>query len=170
VVTNNFYRANWNVGGKGLPHRYETKAVQNALVVMDHATGLMWQRGGSGEGNGLQGDRKDADEYVRGLNAKKYAGFDDWRLPTLEEAMSLMAPPEKGQPVEVNDGDGHVVKGVEHIDPAFENSAAPILWTADLQSPGRGWVIYFSDGICDLESVNFNAWVRAVRSLKSGGE
>jgi len=169
VVTHNFFREGWNAGGKGLTHQYETKAVQNVLVVVDHASGLMWQRGGSGERNGLQGDRKDADEYVRGLNAKKYAGFDDWRLPTLEEAMSLMTPPEKGQPGEVTDGD-HTVKGVEHIDAAFENSAAPILWTADLQSPMRGWVIYFWDGICNLESLNFNAWVRAVRSLKSANE
>ena len=169
VVTHNFFREGWNAGGKGLTHQYETKAVQNVLVVVDHASGLMWQRGGSGERNGLQGDRKDADEYVRGLNAKKYAGFDDWRLPTLEEAMSLMTPPEKGQPGEVTDGD-HTVKGVEHIDAAFENSAAPILWTADLQSPMRGWVIYFWDGICNLESLNFNAWVRAVRSLKSAND
>ncbi len=168
VVTQKFFRADWNAGGKGLAHQYETKAVQNVLVVVDHATGLMWQRGGSGDI--VQGGMKGADEYVIGLNTKKFAGFDDWRLPTLEEAMSLMTSPEKGQPGEVNDGDDHIVKGVDHIDGSFENSAAPFLWTSDLQSPARGWVVYFWDGICDLESLEFNAYVRAVRSLKSGND
>ncbi len=46
VVTQKFFRADWNAGGKGLAHQYETKAVQNVLVVVDHATRLMWQRGG----------------------------------------------------------------------------------------------------------------------------
>jgi hypothetical protein len=163
VVTQNFFRVDWNASGKGLAHRYETKALNNALLVVDHATSLMWQRGGSG--NPVQGGMKAAQQYVQALNAKKFAGFDDWRLPTLEEAMSLMTPPEKGQPGEVNDGDGHIIKGFDHIDASFENSAAPFLWTSDSQSPTRGWVVYFWDGICDLESVDFNAYVRAVRSL-----
>jgi hypothetical protein len=166
VVTNNFFRANWNNGGKGVEHRYETKAVGSALVVLDHTTGLMWQRGGSGEVYAGQGDRKDADEYVRSLNAKKFAGFDDWRLPTLEEAMSLMSPADQGQPGEVLDGSDKVTKGLDHIDAAFEKDAAPIMWTSDLESPERAWLLYFWDGICVPESVNFNAYVRAVRTLK----
>jgi hypothetical protein len=166
VVTDHFYHATWNAGGQGLVHRYETKAVKNVLLVVDHATGLMWQRGGSGEGDGSQGDRKDADDYVRALNAKKYAGFDDWRLPTLEEAMSLMTPPEKGQPAEMMYGE-KTEKGVNHIDASFENSVAPMVWTADMQSPERGWMLYFWDGICTLETVNHNCYVRAVRTLKS---
>jgi hypothetical protein len=168
VATHKFFRAHWNEGGKGLAHQYETKAAQNALVVVDHATSLMWQQGGSGDI--VQGGMKGAEEYIGGLNAKKFAGFDDWRLPTLEEAMSLMTSPEKGQPGEVNDGDDHIVKGVDHIDASFENSAAPFLWTSDVQSPARGWVVYFWDGICDSESLEFNAYVRAVRSLKSGND
>jgi TIR domain/Protein of unknown function (DUF1566) len=163
VVTHNFFRANWNPAGKGPAHQYETKAVQNVLVVVDGGMGLMWQRGGSG--SPVQGGMNAAEEYVQGLNTKKYAGFADWRLPTLEEAMSLMTPPEKGQLAEVTEGDDHTVKATNHIDPSFENSAAPFLWTSDLQSPSRGWVVYFMDGICDLESVEYSAYVRAVRSL-----
>jgi hypothetical protein len=167
VVTDHFYHSGWNTGGPGVAHRYDTKAVKDALLVVDHATGLMWQRGGSGESGGLQGDRKDADAYVQGLNAKKYGGYADWRLPTLEEAMSLMTPPEKGQAGEVTSGDTSE-KGAYHIDASFENSAAPMMWTADMQSPERGWMLYFWDGICTPEKVDHNYYARAVRSLQGG--
>jgi len=30
--------------------------------------------------------------------------------------------------------------------------------------------VYFWDGICDSENLEFNAYVRAVRSLKSGND
>src|SRR5208282_2855879 len=119
VVTHNFFHAIWNAGGKGVVHQYETKAVLGALVVVDHATGLMWQRGGSGE-NSEQADWKETEGYVQRLNAKKLAGFDDWRLPTLEEAMSLMTPAGEGQPGELDGGEGKTVKGFYHIDPSFE--------------------------------------------------
>jgi hypothetical protein len=30
---------------------------------------------------------------------------------------------------------------------------------------GRGWVVYFMEGQCIDESLNYNAYVRAVRSM-----
>lgn len=103
IVTNNFYHARWNEGGKGIAHQYETKAYRGALVVIDHATGLMWQRGGSGDV--VQGGCQGAETYTRDLNAKKFGSFEDWRLPTLEEAMSLMTTPEGGVPGEATYGE-----------------------------------------------------------------
>lgn len=165
IATRNFYRADWNEGGMGIAHQYESQILQGALVVLDHATGLMWQKGGSGEPVGLQG----AGDYVRALNTRKFGGFDDWRLPTLEEAMSLMTTPEGGRPREAMYGE-ETRQGVYHIDRVFEKGAAYFIWTADLQSPGRAWVVYFWDGICHPESLDFNASVRAVRSLRKPTE
>lgn len=34
-----------------------------------------------------------------------------------------------------------------------------------MEGPGRGWMVYFWDGICADEKLEFNAYVRAVRSL-----
>ena len=136
------------------------------LVVVDHATGLMWQRGGSGESN-FQAEWNEAEGYVQGLNTKKFAGYDDWRVPTLEEAMTLMSPQGKGQPGESDYGDGRAVKGEYHIDPAFDNGAAPIMWTSDKVSPTHSWILYFWDGTCDPEKNDYNGYVRAVRTMKS---
>ena len=57
-------------------------------VVMDLATGLMWQQAGSE--NRLS--REQADTYIAELNSSRHAGFSDWRLPTLEELASLLEP------------------------------------------------------------------------------
>ncbi|HCS91965.1 MAG: DUF1566 domain-containing protein [Thiohalocapsa sp. PB-PSB1] len=59
----------------------------SALVVIDAATNLMWQTECSSSGLGFFQAR---DEYVSSLNARRYAGHSDWRLPTLEEAASLV--------------------------------------------------------------------------------
>jgi hypothetical protein len=160
TVTRGFYHADWNAAGKGVRHQYKVEALQDALVVVDSTFGLMWQRGGSAP---QLMDRQEAEEYVRSLNAQELGGFADWRLPTLEEAMSLMTAAEDGRLGESLYGD-EVRKGVYHINPVFETSAAYFVWTADLESSQRGWVVYFWDGICTTEEVRFHAYVRAVRS------
>ena len=160
VARRDFYHARWNEGGKGLQHQYRKQVIQDAVLVVDQAAGLMWQQGGSGkEPPGFQG----AEEYVRGLNTKNFAGFSDWRLPTLEEAMSIMTTPQGGTPEESQLGNA-TVKGVMHLDRVFDKNAAPFIWTSDSASPDRGWVVYYLDGICDPESLQFSAYVRAVRS------
>ena len=57
-------------------------------VVVDHATGLMWQQSGSEDGLTYQ----EAQEYVHKLNDQKFAGYNGWRLPTVPELMSLLEP------------------------------------------------------------------------------
>lgn len=162
VSARNFYCARWNENGQGIQHQYETQALEDALVVIDHATGLMWQKGGSEQivSGGLPG----GEAYVRNLNSEKFAGFSDWRLPTLEEAVSLMTTEEGGMPDEAMLG-AERLKGVMHLDPVFEKGAAPFVWTSDFVSPERGWVVLYWDGECLPETLEFNAYVRAVRSL-----
>jgi len=159
IVTHDFYRAGWNDPGKSGVHQYETQVQHGALVVLDHATGLMWQRGGSGKP--VQGGWQGAEQYVHELNAKGFGGFDDWRLPTLEEAMSLMTTPEEGQSRAGRSDDTKVA----HLARVFEIAGAYFIWTTDLLAPGRGWVVYFMEGQCLDETLNYNAYVRAVRSL-----
>jgi hypothetical protein len=146
LVRHGFYDSKRNQSGTGIPHEYQIQAIGDSTVVLDETTALMWQRGGSDPM-----PRDDADRYVQRLNAEKFAGFSDWRLPTVEEAMSLMEPQS--------------YDGV-HIAPAFARNIN-FIWTGDSSdrtSDRYGWVLYFYDGVVTPERVRFNAWVRAVRS------
>ena len=62
------------------------KSINGDKVVIDHATGLMWHQ--SGSTYGLNWEK--ANRWVRLLNKRGYAQYSDWRLPTIEEAASLL--------------------------------------------------------------------------------
>jgi hypothetical protein len=143
LVKHGFYDKNWNPSGQGVSNTFEPQIQGNTVVLLDRATGLTWQRGGSPDAMTFEA----AKNYVQRLNEEKLAGYNDWRLPTLEEALSVL------EPQGVND---------MHIDPSFERGVN-FIWTADSANEERAWMIYFYDGIATTERVSFNAWVRAVR-------
>ena len=70
------------------PARYIRNRFQSSAdgTVSDAATGLMWQQAGSA----YPMPWKDAHETVRRLNLSGDRGWHDWRLPTVEELMSLL--------------------------------------------------------------------------------
>jgi hypothetical protein len=148
LTKNDLYDARINAVGHGPAHLYEHRVIGDAVVVIDHATGLMWQKSGSRDSMPLA----EAANYIKNINAKSVAGFTGWRLPTLEEAMSLMEP----KPV-----------GDYHISAEFEvGMRENFIWTADRTKTGeRGFVLYFSDGFVASEAPEFNAWVRAVGTV-----
>ena len=61
----------------------------NNGTVTDKNTGLVWQKGDSFHDvkNGL--NWYDALEYITLKNSEKFAGFDNWRLPSLAELNNL---------------------------------------------------------------------------------
>ena len=65
-----------NKNGPGFKNKYVPKTIRGELVVIDHASSLMWQQSGSP-------DSQCGDVWLRELNKAKHAGFDDWRVPTL---------------------------------------------------------------------------------------
>ena len=64
-------------------NEYDVKSINGDKVVIDDATGLMWHQNGSDEDVSWNV----AKDWVRSL---RYAGYNDWRLPTVEEAASLL--------------------------------------------------------------------------------
>jgi len=138
------FDSSYNKSGKGLPHQYEASEHDGQKLVSDHATGLMWQQSGSSN----RMTCADAEKYVRDLNEKKFVGYNDWRMPTLEEAMSLMEPATK--------------HGDLYIDPVFDKTQRWI-WTADRRSAGMAWVAGFDTGYCIHHLVTNDGFVRVVR-------
>jgi hypothetical protein len=156
---NDFYcrEADWSIefcnpDGKGFKNQFEAKTIKGEKVVFDHASNLMWQQSGSPKYIKYDAAKK----YVDDLNKKAFAGFKDWRLPTLEEAMSLMETEKKN--------------GNLYIDQVFDKHQEWI-WTSDpVQGESRAWVVLFANGRCSWGSLNVVYSVRAVRSGQSSTE
>lgn len=61
-------------------------------TVADRTTGLLWQRSGSPYPMTFP----EARNYIQALNQAKYAEKTNWRMPTIDELMSLLTPLPKG--------------------------------------------------------------------------
>lgn len=75
-------------GYSTIKHNYVMKTIGDNKIVIDHATKLMWHQSGSTYGMNWE----KAKRWVKLLNKRGYAGYYDWRLPTIEEASSLLEP------------------------------------------------------------------------------
>ena len=146
IRKHNFFEINWNETGKGIIHQYELKQLKDDKIVLDHVAGLIWEQSGSLDQRNYQNARK----YVIDLNRKQFAGFNDWRLPTLEEGMSLM------KPVQSRNG--------LHIDEHFD-AKQDWIWTADRHNSSEFWQINFINGDCYPGHQNDRFYVRAVRPI-----
>ena len=176
VKTKHFYDSRLNPEGD-FRERHQGRLVKksNGLrsVIVDTKTGLMWQRSGTA---GLSaGHERVMRWYIDKLNRSKFAGHSDWRLPTVEEAMSLMEKEKNGNGL--------------HISPLFDGRQWGI-WTSDFlgtrpgvsgQDPeaeigdqelpgfvtGCPWHVNYETGVCGpLQNSHF-LYVRAVRSFSS---
>ena len=117
-----------NPSAPGISHKYETQS--GGTVVYDHPSGLRWQQ--SGSQSDMNYER--AKNYVSELNHEQFAGYNDWRLPTLEEAMSLVESTQKNSDL--------------HIDQIFDPCQMRI-WTSDFRRDSMSWVVRFDAGYCD---------------------
>ena len=116
---------------------------------MDHNTGLMWEQGGSPEILYFH----QIQEWNDNLNEKAVAGLTDWRLPTLEEAMSLIYPKLK--------------KDGSCIDSVFCKRQKNMLTNDKVVGGSLTWLVDFSSGCCYGHQIDFSrSYVRAVRTIQ----
>jgi len=136
-------------GHSTINHNYEVKTINGDKVVIDNATGLMWQQ----SGNWKAIEWNEALDWLNKFNRHGYAGYYDWRLPTVEEASSLLESGKKN--------------GDLYIAPVFDRLQKRI-WTGDICSDGRGsgeaYRVNFKKGSVHRYVFDIFYYVRLVRS------
>ncbi len=131
------------------PLRYSIQYFQvlGDLVALEKNSGLLWQRRGSG----FTLDWQQAKEYVQHLNSINWQGRNSWRLPSLEEALTILNPPLHGVPC----------SGW----PLFD-STVHWLWTSDHCTKKQAWMVDVVESFFDRLDKDGVASVCAVSSVK----
>ncbi len=119
--------------------------VLGQLVALEKNSGLFWQRRGSG----FTLDWQQAKEYVQHLNSINWQGRNSWRLPTLDEALTILNPPLHGVPC----------SGW----PLFDNTIH-WLWTSDHCTKKQAWMVDVVESFFDRLDKDGIASVCAVSS------
>ncbi len=123
IKRNNFFEAEHNPEGT-----FENFLIASGTeeTVIDRRTSLMWQTKGVDIGSIRHVQRN-----IEQLNKEKFGGYSDWRLPTMEEAMSLMEPIKNEKDV--------------YLNPCFSKEQ-PFIFVAAQRKPGGYWFVDFKQG------------------------
>jgi len=152
TVSDDEFKAVFGLDKNRRPLEYIRNDFENrGEVVVDHATGLMWQKSGSDDYMSYE----EAQEYVKKLNRQKFAGYENWRLPTIPELMSLLEPERQSNDL--------------YINPIFDKKqwwcrSADKRQIKDEDSAKSSWLVYFVNGYVHWNFLNYESYVRCVRS------
>ncbi len=113
-------------------------------TVADRATGLVWQQ--SGSEFPLSWSR--AKDYIQELNASRFAGSSTWRLPTIDELVTLLTDLPHGEDY--------------CIEPVFDQRQKRI-WSCDRRSFVAAWYVSIDLGYVAWQDFTAYYHVRAVR-------
>jgi serine/threonine protein kinase len=146
IKKNRFYEGSYNETGK-YTSPLEKKVTGGVAVIIDYKTRLMWHPNGSDKDVKFKSTRS----WLKSLNSRKYGGYSDWRLPTLEEAASLLRRTKNR-------------KGL-YLDSLFPGAQKRI-WTGDRFGSDKHWVVRFYSGIVYAYPDGNRHSIRPVRSMK----
>ena len=115
-------------------------------TVYDNQTNLMWQDNAIVASVDHKLDWTASIDYCENLD---FAGFQDWRLPNVNELLSIT--------------DLSVYNPA--IDSTFQNTAALYHWSSTTQdsNASRAWSVGFYSGDDDVDGKTGNGYVRCVR-------
>lgn len=122
-------------------------------VVQDTVTGLFWMKKDSWQDRSKYLNWHESRDYAELKNIRKTGGFEDWRLPTVDEVATLYDP-----------NLSNVAKGGDtiHIDPVFPEGSFKMHWTISDTSTRRPRYDYTQGKITQADEYVFGA-VRLVR-------
>jgi hypothetical protein len=115
------------------------------VAVRDRATGLIWSRGT------LPGGRMNHEKATKACADLTLMGFTDWRLPTIQELLSIVDYSRHEPAIDVS---------VFDCEDAYYWTSTPCAWApAD-----AAWIVSFDDGNASYDDRDGDYCVRAVRS------
>lgn len=140
----NFFERELNPSG-----RFDNSLVStsNDGIVVDLCTQLMWQTGSIDIGSIRHIQRE-----IVATNKAAFGGYSDWRMPTMEEAMSLIEPVKNEKDI--------------YLNPCFSKEQ-PFIFVAAQRKPGGYWFVDFKQGRAFWSSGTIpGGFGRLVRTVK----
>lgn len=123
-----------------IPNRFRLK---ETAAITDQTTGLVWQQSGSD----YPLTWEQAYRYIRKLNEETFAGFGRWRLPTVDELMSLLTESPRAENF--------------CMEPIFDQTQK-WLWSCDRRSYTAAWYVSVDMGFVSWQDFSAHYYVRAV--------
>ena len=128
-------------------------------TVTDLETKLIWKQTDSFQDTSKWNNWFRAQEYIQSLNIEKFAGYSDWRMPTLEEAESLH-------------DENHSIKDMDRMDIFISSAFSPgggfTCWTSNEMPHATASIYYYRYGHANSnhkEDITKDS-VRAVRDIE----
>ncbi len=122
-------------------HRFTAEA--NGEILTDQASGLTWQRGGSD----FTLDWHAAAAYIDHLNREGFGTRRNWRLPTIDELITLLRPNPQGS---------------DHCLPPVFDQRPRRLWSCDRRTFTSAWYVNLNLGFVSWQDFSCHNAIKAV--------
>jgi hypothetical protein len=138
-------------------------------TITDTASKLMWKRCAEGlSGVNCEGGKTERytwDDAVQRFKDVEYAGYSDWRLPTIKELNTLVYC-SKGKNERGSCKDGSETPTINQQ--AFPNTGKNLFWSgsSDADGSASAWPVYFGNGFFGRSSRD--SYLGAVRLVRGG--
>jgi hypothetical protein len=130
-------------------------------TVIDKKRALLWLKKDTWQLTGKWMNWVQSRDYSEELNQKKFAGYQDWRLPTLSEAKSLFDKKQQNK--------DHMGQTISHAS-IFEPGFGFLYWTSDVRNKIQAVRFGFRKGLQIFDDIyrTSRGSTRLVRDIEKG--
>ena len=105
-------------------------------TIYDSLTSITWMANDSRLDMDKEVSYAETEEYLKEINEKKFAGYDDWRIPTIHEASSIYDKEKLNKDFKGGD---------IHLDSIFPPGAATCTWTSSTRGK-EAQILFYLNG------------------------